>query len=180
MRVLTYESPDKHIQKIETIPYRNVLAALNEDHGWIEVIDAYDQNNLVRMFFDVDSYSGSDPLTQIMGVLNAMFKCAIDDWAISDGTRKGKFSYHILSKRFSITLKHLRKITSKLHSMHPSIDHTLLFISPLATNELLFFRLPNQSKNTLHKVGAPMHILQGELADFIVTHTSGLTTITPE
>ena len=170
MHVLTYESPDKQQQTIEELSYEEVLLGLQEDHGWHEVINAYDQNNIVRVFFDIDSYDETDDtLPSCLEELNSIFNCTSDDWAVSNGSRPGKISYHVVSKRFCITLKYLRQITSGLNNKLPCVDHTLLFISMEASNELLFFRLPNQHKHALNKLGTPMRVVQGELKDFIVT-----------
>ena len=173
MRILTFESTDKKQQRIEEISYEAALRGLIEDRGWIEVIDAYNQENLVRAYFDIDG-GGADVLRSVLSELNHIFGCTDADWAICDGSRDGKVSYHILSRLYSITLRSLRSITFALHGKFRAVDYTLLCISAAATNELLFFRLPNQSKGTLNKSGTPMKVLQGELADFIVTHVAGL------
>jgi len=175
MRVLTYESKDKQQQTIEELSYEEVLLGLQEDKGWVEVIDAYDQNTFVRAFFDIDSYKEiQEPLIPILEELNRLFTCTSDDWAISDGSRSGKISYHVVSKRFSLTIKKLRQITYVLHEQFPIVDYSLLCISPMVNHDLLFFRLPNQSKHAIRKPGTPMRIVQGELGDFCVTHIDGL------
>ena len=174
MRVLTFESEDKQTYTIEDISTEDALVKLNEDHGWIEVIDAYSKHNRVRAYFDIDVYNTSDPLQQVLAEINKIFNCGDADWAICEGSREGKISYHLLSTRFSITLKQLRDITIALHKKIPAVDYTLLCISATANHELLFFRLPNQSKSVLNKKGSPMRIVQGDLADFIVTNIRGL------
>jgi hypothetical protein len=179
MRVLTFESVDKQQQTIEEVPYKDVLAGLHEDHSWVEVIDAYNQHNCVRAFFDIDSALTKDPLPNILTELNSIFSCGDEDWAISDGSRDGKISYHVLSKVYFITLKNLRSITFALHDKFPAIDKTVLCISSMTNHELLFLRLPNQSKSVMNKSGIPMKIMQGELEDFIVTYVDKLKEFTP-
>ena len=171
MRVLTFESPDKKQQTIEEFTYDDLLLKLKEDHGLVEVIEAYDQNVKVRVYFDLDSNT-EIPLTQVLDELTSIFKS--DAWSISDGSREGKYSYHIVSKDLCISLKNLRTITNKLSQKFPCVDYTLLCLSIPVTTELLFYRFPNQSKRTLNKSGPPMRIIEGELKDFIVTWTEGL------
>jgi len=183
MRVLTYESPDKTQHTIENISYETALKGLEVDNGWIEVIDAYDQNNAVRAYFDIDS--DTEVLTPILAALNTIFGTSTQDWAISTGSRNltptvRKISYHILSKRFCITLKNLRSIAYALNDKFPALDYTGLCISMTATHELLFFRLPNQRKDAVNKRAPPMTVIQGNLSDFIVTHIDGLTEFTPQ
>jgi len=183
MRILTFESPDKKQQIIENIPYETAVKAIETDHGWIEVIDAHDQNIKVRAYFDIDS--DTEVLTPILAELNTIFGTTIQDWAISNGSRDltptlKKISYHIISKRFCISLKNLRTLSYALNDKFPAVDYTLLCISMSATNELLFFRLPNQRKNALNKSGPPMTVIQGNLAEFIVTHIDGLTEFIPK
>ena len=174
MRVLTFESADKQTCTFKDISNEDALSMMKDDHGLVEVIDAYNQNNRVRAYFDIDAYNIPDPLEQVLAEINAVFKCNTTDWAICEGSRDNKISYHLLSTRFSITLKQLREITFALHKKIPAIDYTLLCISAVANHELLFFRLPNQSKHVLNKKGTPMRIVQGELADFIVMNIQGL------
>jgi hypothetical protein len=175
MRILLFESSDKKMQIIEDISYEDLLVKLNDDHGWHEVIDACNQDNCIRVFFDIDSV-GSAPnvLAPILKELNRIFKCENGDWAISDGSREGKSSYHILSKKYYIKQRRLRAITFTLNQQFPTVDYSVLCISILAKHELLFFRLPNQHKGAVNKSGVPMKIIQGELKDFIVTHIEGL------
>ena len=183
MRILTFESPDKKHHIIENIPYETALKAIETDHGWIEVIDAYNQNNMVRAYFDIDS--DTEVLAPILAALNIIFSTTDADWAISDGSRDltpttRKISYHIVSKRHCISLKNLRAITFAFNNKFSAVDYSLLCISMLATHELLFFRLPNQRKNAINKSGPPMSVIQGILADFIVTHIDGLTEFIPQ
>jgi hypothetical protein len=170
MRILTFESPDKKQQVIEEIAYDDLLLKLKEDHGLVEVIEAYDQNVKVRVYFDLDS-TIEIPLTQVLDELTSIFNSS---WAISDGCREGKYSYHIVSKDLCISLKNLRTITNKLTAKFPCVDYTLLCLSIPVTTELLFYRFPNQSKRTINKSGPPMRIIEGELKDFIVTWIEGL------
>jgi len=170
MKILLSESVDKKIRVFKEIPYETVVENLIHDNNWIEVIDAYDPNNKVRIYFDIDGYRlEEDPLQKTLEELNTTFNCSNEDWAISCGNRKDKFSYHIVSKKYCIQLSDLRNITTRLHSKFKWIDHTLLFIDMFAIDEYLFFRLPNQSKNSINKSAPPMKVIQGELKDFIIT-----------
>jgi hypothetical protein len=151
MKILLSESVDKKKRIIEDIPYNIVLENLNKDNNWIEVIDAYNQHNKLRLFFDIDGYDlKEDPLKKGLEELNSIFNSSNEDWAISCGNRENKYSYHILSKKYCIELSKLRIITSNLNSKYKWFDHTLLFISMFAIDEYLFFRLPNQSKNSMN------------------------------
>jgi hypothetical protein len=190
VRILTFESPDKNHHIIETIPFNKAVKVIETDHGWIEVIDAYDQNNMVRPYFDIDfggpiTQSETEVLNPILAALNTIFGTTTQDWAISNGSRDltsttRKISYHVVSKRHCITLQNLRTISYALNDKFPALDYTLLCISMQATHELLFFRLPNQHKNAVNKSGPPMTVIQGTLADFFVTEIDGLTTFIPQ
>jgi len=175
MKILLSESVDKKKRIIEDIPYNIVLENLNKDNNWIEVIDAYNQHNKLRLFFDIDGYDlKEDPLKKALEELNSIFNCSNEDWAISCGNRENKYSYHILSKKYCIELSKLRNITSNLNSKYKWFDHTLLFISMFAIDEYLFFRLPNQSKNSINKPAPPMKIIQENLKDFILNEIKDL------
>lgn len=187
MRVLTFESPDKKQQIIEEISYDDLLLKLKEDHGWHEVINGFNQNTQVRVYFDLDSHiltsnsrihlvpdTKDSTLRQVLEEISMIFKCSSDDWAISDGCREDRISYHIMSKLYRISIKELRRITYNLHAKFPSIDYSVVCISMNSINDLLFFRLPNQHKGAVNKPAPPMKIIQGELKDFIVTWTEGL------
>lgn len=170
MKILLSESIDKKIRVIKEIPYETVMENLIHDNNWHEVIDAYDPNNKVRVYFDIDGYKlEEDPLQKTLEELNTTFNCSNEDWAISCGSRDDKFSYHVVSKKYCIRLSVLRNITTHLHSKYKWIDCTLLFINMFAIDEYLFFRLPNQSKDSINKPAPPMKIIQGELKDFIIT-----------
>jgi hypothetical protein len=174
MKVLVSESKDKQIQNIINIPYEEVLRGMETDNNWHEVIFGYDLNIKLRVFFDIDYYEKEDPLDLALKEINEIFKCNNDDWAISCGNREDKFSYHILSKKYYMTLKNLRKLNNNLNYKNKFFDNSTFCISMMANNENLFFRFPNQSKNSINKSGQPMNVIQGELKDFFVTKTEEL------
>jgi hypothetical protein len=174
MKVLASESRDKKIQNILEIPYEDVLKGIEADQNWHEVVAAYDPKVLVRAYFDIDCAQKEDPLKPALGALNAVFGCSDADWAVSCGSREGKFSYHILSTKYCLPLQDLRRLTFKLNAEHAWFDVSAICISMTATHENLFLRFPNQSKDSINKPAPPMKILQGDLKDFFVTQVLGL------
>jgi hypothetical protein len=110
-------------------------------------------------------------------VLNGIFKTTNENWAISNGSRivekDYKISYHILSKKYKMSLSDLRRLVQKLHK--PYIDDSAYWFSMYYNRDEGSLRLPNQSKKGINKIGAPMTIVQGSISDFFVTDTSGLT-----
>ena len=170
MKILLSEVKNKLTREIIELSREEVLEGMVVDNFWHEVIEMYYPYTKIRLFFDVDAGPKAEHvLEKSLETLNRQFGTVDADWAISCGTRPTKISYHILSKRYRITLDDLRKITAKLKGQHSWFDDTLLYISLESNHELGFLRLPNQSKDSINKPAPPMRILQGGLADFLVT-----------
>jgi len=170
MKILLSEAKNKLTRDIIELSREEVLEGMVRDQGWVEVFEMYYPSSTVRLFFDVDAGSKADHvLEKSLEAINRQFGTVDEDWAISCGTRETKVSYHILSCLYRITLDDLRKVTAKLKDQHSWFDDTLLYISLESNHELGFLRLPNQSKDSINKPAPPMRILQGGLADFLVT-----------
>lgn len=175
MKVLVSESKNKQTQIIKDIQYETIYNQIKEnDMNYHEVIDAGNPNQLVRIYFDIDDYQNTNPLQNVMELINTFFNCENEDWAISDGSREGKWSYHILSKKYKISIQKLRDLTSKFKEKHISFDYSSLCISMESINDYIFLRFPNQSKHSINKPAPPMKIIQGELKDFFINQTSNL------
>jgi len=55
MRILVSESADKQTRNYINVEPDELLRIIETDYGLHEVIDMYDPDNPVRLFFDVDS-----------------------------------------------------------------------------------------------------------------------------
>ena len=179
MRILVSESSDKETRTVINIPKQHLLHLLKIDNGYHEVIPMEDPSIPLRVYFDIESYHKGDfvdILVEVLDVLNGIFNTTYEDWAISDGSRflekDFKVSYHILSKKYKMSLTDLRRLVQKLHK--PYIDDSAYWFSMYYNRDEGSLRLPNQSKKGINKEGIPMTIVQGEIADFFVTSTSGL------
>jgi hypothetical protein len=170
MKILLSEAKNKLTREIVELSREEVLKGMVVDNFWHEVIEMYYPDIKIRVVFDVDAGSKAEHvLEKSLEAINRQFGTVDADWAICCGSREKKVSYHILSKRYRITLDDLRKITTKLKSQHSWFDDTLLYISLESNHELGFLRLPNQSKDSINKPAPPMTILQGDLPDFLVS-----------
>jgi len=174
MRVLVKESLDKQTREILEISKFDLLEKLNYDHGYHEVINGFDHNKQIRVYFDIDDIQ--DNLQDLLKRLCEYFSCEKSDWAISCGSREKKVSYHILSRKFSTSIKNLRRIHSILGKEFLGVDTTCLYFSMTDEDESMYLRFPNQSKNGVNKPAPPMKILQGEMEDFLITEFTNLTT----
>jgi len=179
MRILVSESSDKETRKIIDIPKQHLLHLLKIDNGYHEVINMIDPNVMLRVYFDIEEYHKGDfvdILSEALNVFNKIFNTTNGDWAISDGSRflekDFKTSYHILSKKYKMSLTDLRRLTMQLNKSY--IDTTAYWFSIYYDRDEGSLRLPNQSKKGINKEGAPMTIMQGEIADFFVTDVTGL------
>lgn len=172
MKVLVKESLDKKTRTILNIDKTELLKKLNDDNGYHEVICCRNPDSKIRVFFDYDW--NKDFLDTFMKVICEKYHCEQSDWAISCGTREGKVSYHILSKKFYTTIRLMIKIIKQMKKEYPYIDDTILNVDMFDDTECAFMRFPNQSKDGVNKPAPPMKILQGELSDFFVTDIDGL------
>lgn len=178
MNVLTFESTNKLHKKIKTISFYEAEKILETDNGLIEVINMRDPTRFVRIYFDIDeSDTTSDPLNKAISMLCDRFQCNRQNWAIATANRNTKLSYHIVSKISSIRISDLRRITLDLEREFPVFDSKILFFGIDDPYESGYFRLPNQSKHVINKVGLPFRIIEGELKDFFVTDVSDLSPI---
>ena len=180
MKILVNETINKKQINILEIPKQHLLHLLKIDNGYHEVIPMEDPSASLRVYFDIESYHKGDfvdILGEVLDLLNGVFNTNYGDWAICDGSRflekEFKVSYHILSKKYKMSLSDLRRLVQKLHK--PYIDDSAYWFSMYYNRDEGSLRLPNQSKKGINKIGAPMTIVQGSISDFFVTDTSGLT-----
>lgn len=180
MRVLTGESKDKTQRQTLNIPNDTLIELLKEDHGFHEVIDMFDPNIELRVYFDIEAYNIDtyEVYSKCLELLNSTFQCTSDDWAICSCNRalgkEYKISYHILSKKYKMSLNNLRAMSEKLVKILPYIDTSAYWFSMGYSRDEGSLRLPNQSKNLIHKEGEPLKIIQGSIEDFFVTVTDNL------
>jgi hypothetical protein len=174
MKLLVSETPDKSAREFIELPYAEVLEGIKSDNGWHEVIDMFDAVNEVRLYFDIDvrNISKIIVLRATLDKLNMSLGCNDSDWAICDGSEGAKVSYHIVSRRYKCRLEQLRLFYKKL--CFNWIDYSVYWYDRNEPYDQAYFRLPNQSKKSINKVGGPLSILQGDLCDFFITITEGL------
>ena len=184
MRILTGEiKKNGKIMKqtIVDIPLNKVHALLEKDNQYVEVIPMFYNNQLLRIYVDIDSCNiePSTVLSSALAALNAEFRTVDGDWAVCSCHRpdgdKFKVSFHILSKIYCMQLENLRKCMLRLKEKVPCIDTTVYWFFMDLPYDEGFFRLPNQSKDSINKSAPPLKIECGEIRDFIVTDTQGLT-----
>jgi hypothetical protein len=170
MKILCGESEDKLQRKMFEIPKENLIELLKTDNGLHEVIDMFDPSILLRIYFDIEGYNvdSKKVLDESLDVLNNYFKTNSDCWAIAECNREEKTSYHILSKKYKMSLTNLRLLANDLHKKLPYIDTSAYWFSMGYGSDEGSLRLPNQSKKSINKEGPPLIILQGELEDFFV------------
>ena len=145
---------------------------MENDNGWHEVIDMFNSENEVRLYFDIDSYKILDPeivKTETLAVLNSVFSTNNDDWAICSAHSKEKVSYHILSRKYKTSLKDLRDIVNDLNI--DWIDKSVYWYDRNERTDQGYMRFPNQSKTSINKIGGPLTIEQGSMNDFFITDT---------
>lgn len=171
MKILVKESIDKREREIVEISKSDLLSKIQDDFGYLEVIDLADNNSCIRVYFDIDSSTHYDVLPNLLPALCKYFQCDEKDWAISCGNRPEKMSYHILSRKFSMKIRNLRKVHSLFKKDFPCIDSTVLYYRIDDEAECGYLRFPNQSKDSINKPAPPMKILQGDISDFLVSDT---------
>jgi len=172
MRILVSEKVDKTERLYLDIPRNHLTQLLQSDHGYHEVIPMENPSIPLRVYFDIEEYSNLDMLDEILTILNSLFKTTNDDWAVCCGSRDTKISYHIISKKYKMSLNDLRKLATKINK--PYIDTTAYWFTMEYDYDEGSLRLPNQSKISINKEGTPLKILQGDISDFFVTETDGL------
>ena len=177
MRILISETPDRTRRTFLDLPMPEVIQKITEDHGWFEVINMFDPDRELRMFFDVDAPEQDDVTRKTLDALNERFTASDEDWAICNGSRPGKISYHILSRKYKCSLRFLRSVSKDLGLSW--IDTSVYYYDHKEPTDQGYFRLPNQSKGSIHKEGGPLLVEQGELSEFIVMNTEGLVSFQP-
>lgn len=168
MKILVSETLDKSKREFIDLSYEEVLAGIEKDNGWHEVIDMFDANYEVRMYFDIDAINIDKDLVlrQTLDKLNRRLGCGDSDWAICDGSVDKKVSYHILSRKYKCTIADLRHFFASLGLGW--IDSTVYWYERNEPYDQAYFRFPNQSKASINKMGSPLRILQGDLCDFFI------------
>ena len=159
-------------------PKKTYSKKIKGDHSLHEVFLIGDDKKNIRVFFDVDyvmehthdPWNAAFILTSMLSRLNRLFGTTDSDWAIAQCHRTNKVSFHILSRKYCCPVTSVLDIYKQVN---------LIFVdSILLSNASKFkkLRLPNQSKIVDGKwVASPMHIVQGELSDFLISDTVGLT-----
>jgi hypothetical protein len=170
MKILYGESEDKLQRNMCYIPKEKLIIMLKTDHGFHEVINMFDPSILLRIYFDIEGYNvdSKKVLDESLDILNNYFKTNSDCWAIAECNREEKTSYHILSKKYKISLSNLRLLGNDLEKKLSYIDTSAYWFSMGYSADEGSLRLPNQSKKSINKDGPPLKILQGELEDFFV------------
>lgn len=176
MKILCGESEDKQQRKIMDIPKDILIELIKTDYGLHEVIDMFDPSIELRIYFDIEAYNVDSikVLEESFEILNKYLKTTNDEWAISSCNREDKTSYHILSKKYKISLIHLRLLANDLHKELSYIDTSAYWFSMGYCADEGSLRLPNQSKKSINKEGPPLIILQGSLEDFFVSSFDNL------
>jgi hypothetical protein len=175
MKVLIYESVDKKTRTIKNISPEVLETELQEDNGLVEVIPMTDPNTYIRIHFDIDIYNiNVDPIESIIEKICDYFNCTKLDWAIGTSHRSDKYSYHVVSRKFCMSIQSLRTVTKMFHTFFSEIDTRHLYFGIQDELECGYYRLPNQSKRVLNKQGPPIKIEYGHIRDFFVTDTTGL------
>jgi hypothetical protein len=182
MYVVSFKSEDTNI----FIERDELVQILNrrEDHSWTEVIPVRDGTLIVRVYFDIEVLSttetASSLLNTIMTILNAEFKTSNDDWAIASCHRDNKLSFHILSRKYKISITILKTVVMKLlYNGCPGIDLTV-YEATWGTPKVARLRLPWQSKKGAANGDAPPLLIEsGTIEDFLITSSDNLTYLNP-
>ena len=177
MKVMTGCSSAFINRNVREISPEELAIELQTDRSLHEVID---KNAPVRLYFDVDKdlrpifnfirrNRHISLMTSVLQTLNRIFHTSDSDWAISNGSRNGKESYHFISKKYYCTISELEAIYTK--NTIPYADKSIII-----TKRDMSLRLPNQSKYVDgRRVAGPAQIKQGEICDFFITNIEGLT-----
>ena len=164
-------------RNVREISSEALAVELQTDRSLHEVID---KTALVRLYFDIDRDTRPifsimrrnrhiSLMTSVLQTLNRIFGTSDSDWAISDGSRHGKESYHFISKKYYCKISELEAIYTK--NTIPYVDKSIVI-----TKKDMSLRLPNQSKYIDgRRAAGPAQIKQGEIRDFFITDTEGLT-----
>jgi len=175
MKILINESVDKKTRTIINVDKQELINRLATDLGYVEVIPMDDVNAYVRIYFDIDQPDVTDdPLEKVINMVSAKFACEKDTLSIASSHREGKLSYHIVSNKFAIQLKTLRRATRQLKTEYSVFDDKVLYFGLCDELECGYFRLPNQTKRALNKNAPPLTIMSGIIEDFFITDVQSL------
>jgi hypothetical protein len=177
MRILTSETIDKSSRTFIELPIDKVIEGLEEDNGWIEVIDMFDPDSEVRIYFDIDTCKHDKDFVKrsTLDALNMRLSTVDSDWAVCQGHREERVSYHILSRKYKLSLRDLREFCILLDL--PWVDKSVYWYDWREPTDVNYFRLPNQSKKAINKEGGPLLIEEGLYEDFLICYTEKLETI---
>ena len=180
MRVLVSETPDKKTRSYINVEPDFLLKLIENDYGLHEVIDMFNPDMPIRLFFDIDvedigDQPHSEYLTRTLTMLNAYYKTTDSDWTITSANTDKKASYHIYSSKYYTTLKKLRNDILLIRC--PYIDGEIYYFSLQSVKDEGSLRLPNQSKGSINKEGAIHRLFKGNLNDCLITIIKGLTMI---
>jgi len=172
----TWESPD-----IRVLSKEEVLELIKEDHSVHELYFREDDSILLRAYFDIEKTIRSVEeapgiLQNMLDLLCSEFNVSADEWAICDGTREKRASFHIMSTKYCIDMKTLNILLIKLNKLNSTLDSSVLFLRCETPYNYNMLRLPNQSKyrRILHQDGPPLKLIQGRLEDCLITCIDGL------
>jgi hypothetical protein len=165
----TRETPD-----VQEFTKEEVLELMKQDLCLHEFYYR-DENARIKVHFDIDRYDRIFTRDQILrkslDAVNTEFGTTDDSWAICEGTRAEKISFHFVLINYYISLKELNKIILKMHRKEFSFDPGYTSINNPSSYKYNLFRLPNQSKSEKFNgiKSPPLQILQGNLQDFFIT-----------
>lgn len=175
MQILINETVDKKTRTIINLDKQELINRLAEDLGYVEVIPMDDVNAYVRIYFDIDQPDvRDDPLTKVIDMISSKFSCEKDSWSIASSHRPDKLSYHIVSNKYAVQLKTLRRVTRQLKAEYSVFDDKVLYFGLLDALECGYFRLPNQTKRVINKQAPPLTISRGIVEDFFITDVQSL------
>ena len=175
MKILISETLDKSRRTFCTLTVEEVRKGIEQDNGWFEVIDMYDPDAYVRIYFDIDAYDTMDKeyvKQTVLSTLHSYFSTKDEDWAICFSPNAKKISYHIFSRIYKCTLRTLRALVKQMNMKW--IDKSVYYYDRKEPTDEAYFRLPNQSKHSIHKEVAPFRMEQGDLHECLIGCTDTL------
>lgn len=175
MKILVDESVDKKTRTIINLDKQELIKRLADDLGYVEVIPMDDINTYVRIYFDIDQPDVSeDPLAKVIDMISSKVSCEPNTWSVASSHRPDKLSYHIVSNKYAVQLKTLRRMTRQLKTEYTVFDDKVLYFGLCDPLECGYFRLPNQTKRVINKNAPPLTIVSGIIEDFFITDVQSL------
>lgn len=175
MLILVNESLDKKNKNYIDVESDFLLKIIENDYGLHEVINMYNSDIILRLFFDIEMENVDDYdiiLENTLDILNKYYNATNEDWAITSANLNNRASYHIYSKKYCIKLSKLRNDVKKIS--YPTIDEKVYYFSFNNPKDEASLRLPNQSKKGINKEGGIHKLIQGELKDCLITKFDNL------